>query len=128
MRELVTQAEMSRILLAVGAGAPIAGAALGALFGRTCKQMRSGMVVGFAAGLSGTAVLGLWHLYLAFNVRYGCASVNGLLILLATSVVLGVAIGVAIRKTCRALRTSQNRKRRARSTQEDEVNVNKGVP
>lgn len=109
MKELIDEAVVEKAFLVIAIAGPLLGLAAGAVYASVKHQAwRVGLVRGFALGLLGPLILGLWRLY-SWLVRYqpapdpaddyfGLERVDILLLNIVIFVATGALLGWLIRR------------------------------
>lgn len=103
LREIVDVAAVGRLFLLLAVLLPIAGALVGAILGARRRDLRRGLRIGLTVGLLGPLNWGMWHVYNALTERNGLDTVRNVFVNLALFVgvgaILGVGIGLALRRS-----------------------------
>lgn len=104
LKYLLDEAFVGWVILVAGLAGPPLGAALGYGVGRLRRQVRGDVVDGTLLGLFATLTLVMWHVYNAIVERLGLDTVRNLLVNLALFAVVGVVLGLTLRRVRPMLR------------------------
>src|SRR5215470_11243448 len=95
MRELITIDQANQIFLIVAIVAPIAGLAIGAVYGARQGNVQNAAARGLFIGLLGPLNLVLWKVYNGITDRLGLDTVKNLLVNIGLFIGIGIAVGLA---------------------------------
>jgi hypothetical protein len=94
-KELISESTVRAVVLAIGIGGPILGAAVGLVVGVLRRAVLPALWRGLGIGLLGLICLAMWHLYNAVLSWQGFDSVRGFLLNVGIFLVVGILAGWA---------------------------------
>lgn len=114
LHEIVDLHTVDRVFILLAIVVPILGAVSGAWWGRLSGRMRYGLIVGISLGMLGPLNLLLWHIYNLITARNGLDTVRNLqinlLVFIATGAVIGLTIGIILKRSAFAPVSSETDK------------------